>query len=220
MASRNYNQNYNSTQNKQNYNQNKQNYNQNKQNYNQNKQNYNQTKQNYNQNNISNQNDDENQVKIMTGFINISPDENLSPLFEILNKFRNSRGLKYSHQYKVNKIFFNISSEYLDEFYNERQFQISKYQTRSEFYCDPDIAQKLLEQKDSFLRMKWDQNNDRVLFLSRTPYIVHLNLVRRIFKDSNIEFIKDDPNYCVLTKPKFNFYGNNHNQDDQDDQDD
>lgn len=129
--------------------------------------------------------------KIMTGFIHYGEQDELTKLFDILNEFRKNNGLKYSHQYKANMVFFSLSSEHLDEFSKVRPFKISRFQTRSEYKCDQETCDKLMAQKDSFVRMLWDENTGVLTFLSRTPLRVHTNLLKRIFKDSNVEFQKD-----------------------------
>ena len=39
--------------------------------------------------------------------------------------------------------------------------------------------------------MRWDEENNTVIFLSRTTFKVHRRLIRRIFTDSEVEFDKD-----------------------------
>lgn len=138
----------------------------------------------------------EQKKKIMTGFIHYGKSDDLIEIFKILNDFRKNNGLKYTHQSIENKIFFNISSEHLNSFSKKRPFKISKYQTKSEYKCDKDISNKLMSLKDSFVRMLWDENTQTLTFLSRTPSKVHTNLLKRIFKDSEVEFIKE--NYIML----------------------
>ena len=134
--------------------------------------------------------------KIMTGYIHYNESDDLTQLFQILNEFRKNNGLKYSHQGKVSMVFFNISSEHLDALYKMRPFKISKFQTKSEYQCDSDTANKLMEQKDSFVRMTWNEQTNVLTLMSRTIGRVHGNLVRRIFKDSGLEFNND--HYKVL----------------------
>lgn len=129
--------------------------------------------------------------RIMTGYIHYGESDDLTKLFDILNEFRKNNGLKYSHQSKASMVFFNVSSEHLDSFSQVRPFKISRFQTKSEYKCDTVTSTQLMAQKDSFLRMLWDESTGVLTFLSRTPSRVHGNLVRRIFKDSGVEFQRD-----------------------------
>lgn len=135
--------------------------------------------------------------KLLTGFIHYNDPNNLTELFNVLKKFREDYGLKFSHQSNVNKVFFIISTEHLNALSEKTPFKISRYQTTSKYNnCDEETSNKLMEHKDSFLRMSWNQESKEFTFQSRTPFKVHGNLVRRIFRDSNVEFPKDD--YTVL----------------------
>jgi len=145
--------------------------------------------------------------RIMTGYIHYGESDDLIKLFDILNEFRKNNGLKYSHQSRVSMIFFNVSSEHLDAFSKVRPFKISRFQTKSEYKCDNETSLQLIAQKDSFLRILWDENTGILTFLSRTPSRVHGNLVRRIFKDSGIEFQKD--NYNLLRNFSVGIKNNN-----------
>jgi hypothetical protein len=137
--------------------------------------------------------------KIMTGYIHYGESDDLTKIFDVLNQFRKNNGLKYSHQSVASLIFFNISSEHLEAFSRVRPFKISRFQTRSEYKCEKETTDSLMAQKDSFLRMLWDENTGVLTFLSRTPSRVHANLVKRIFKDSGVEFQRDC--YSVLKSP-------------------
>jgi len=155
----------------------------------------------------------ETKPRIMTGYIHYGESDDLTKLFDILNEFRKNNGLKYSHQSRASMVFFNVSSEHLDAFSKVRPFKISKFQTKSEYKCDKETCDQLMGQKDSFLRMLWDESSGVLTFLSRTPSRVHGNLVRRIFKDSGVEFQRDS--YVVLRNPTT---GRNGQQDDADEQ--
>lgn len=138
----------------------------------------------------------ETKPRIMTGFIHYGEQDDLETLFSTLNEFRKNNGLKYSHQSKASMVFFNISSEHLDAFSKVRPFKISRFQTRTEYKCSEKTSLQLMGQKDSFLRMLWDEQTETVSFQSRTPSRVHGNLVRRIFRDSGVEFERE--NYSVF----------------------
>lgn len=137
-----------------------------------------------------------NKPKIMTGFIHYNDVDDLTSLFEVLNGFRKNYNLKYSHQGIVKLVFFNISSEYLGELAKVRPFKISRFQTKTEYQCDKEDAEKLMSLKDSFVRMMWDENSNTLTFMSRTVSRVHGNLVRRIFRDAEVSFNKEG--YKVL----------------------
>ena len=148
----------------------------------------------------------ETKPKIMTGYVHYNKSDDLAQLFETLNEFRKNNGLKYSHQGNVGMVFFNVNSEHLDALYKVRPFKISKFQTRSEYECDKDTSDKLMGQKDSFVRMNWDEQTNTLTFMSRTTSRVHGNLVRRIFKDSELNL--DKSQYKVLRD-----YTNTNNED-------
>lgn len=138
----------------------------------------------------------ETKPRIMTGFIHYGEADDLTKLFDILNDFRKNNGLKYSHQSKAQMVFFNVSSEHLDAFSKVRPFKISRFQTRTEYKCDEATSTQLMGQKDSFLRMMWDEESKTISFQSRTPSRVHGNLVRRIFRDAGVDFQRDS--YSVM----------------------
>lgn len=158
----------------------------------------------------------ETKPRIMTGYIHYGESDDLTRLFDILNEFRKNNGLKYSHQSRASMVFFNVSSEHLDAFSKVRPFKISRFQTKSEYKCDKETCDQLMGQKDSFLRMLWDESTGVLTFLSRTPSRVHGNLVRRIFKDSGVEFQRDS--YSVLRNPSTGRNGVQDTQDDGDEQ--
>jgi hypothetical protein len=160
----------------------------------------------------------ENKIKIMTGFIYYNKAEDLTELFETLNEFRKNYGLKYSHQKFSSKIYFNINSEHLGTLYKEKQFQISRFQTKSEYKCEKKTADKLMRQRDSFIRMDWNDETDTLTFMSRTESKHHSNLVKRIFKDSKITI--DMSNYQVLRDYLKNTKNNKKDDDDEEDDND
>lgn len=133
----------------------------------------------------------ENKSRIMTGFIHYGETDNMEKIFDILKEFRTKYGLKYSHQSKAQMVFFNLSFEHLEELSKVRPFKISRFQTKTEYKCDEATSNQLMGQKDSFLRMVWNDESSTLTFLSRTPSRVHGNLVRRIFRDSGVQFQKD-----------------------------
>lgn len=133
----------------------------------------------------------ENKTRIMTGFIHYDENDDKDKLFNILKEYRTNYGLKFSHQSKAQMVFFNISSEYMSSFSKVRPFKISHFQTRTEYKCDDVTSSQLMKQKDSFLRMMWNQETGSLTFLSRTPARVHSNLVRRVFRDSGVQFHSD-----------------------------
>jgi hypothetical protein len=53
-----------------------------------------------------------------------------------------------------------------------------------------------MSQKDSFIRMNWSDEDSTLSFLSRTTSRIHGQLVRRIFNDSQQEFVRTQ--YRVL----------------------
>ena len=136
----------------------------------------------------------ENRPRFITCFIHYSDNDNQEQIFEVLKTFRKEKGLKFSHHHGY--IFFTLLSSYLDEFSKVRPFKISRFQTKSEYKCSKEDADKLMSQKDSFIRMIWNEEKSVLTFLSRTTSRVHAQLVKRIFRDSQQEFVRTD--YTVL----------------------
>ena len=159
----------------------------------------------------------DNKLKIMTGFIYYNKAEDLTELFETLNEFRKNYGLKYSHQKFSSKIYFNINSEHLGTLYKEKQFKISRFQTKSEYKCEKKTADKLMRQRDSFIRMDWNEETNTLTFMSRTESKHHSNLVKRIFRDSKITI--DMSNYRVLRDYLKNTKNDKKDEDDDEDED-
>lgn len=124
--------------------------------------------------------------KNITCFIHYGESDDLVKIFEVLKDFRSRYGLKFSHH--KGYIFFTLLSENLAELAQVRPFKISKFQTKSEYPCSKDICNKLIQQRDSFIKMSWDDNSNKLTFISRTNPRIHLQLIRRIFTDANIEF--------------------------------
>jgi len=153
----------------------------------------------------------ETKSKIITGYIHYNESDDLAKIFEILNDFRKNHNLKYSHQSNVNMIFFNINSEYLEELSKVRPFKISKFQSKSEYKCESDVATALMKKKDSFLRMIWNEETKTLEFASRTISKVHSNLIKRVFKDSEQNFNK--LNYKVLRDLNQNYSNKNQEND-------
>jgi hypothetical protein len=136
----------------------------------------------------------ENRPRFITCFIHYSDNDNQEQIFEVLKTFRKEKGLKFSHHHGY--IFFTLLSSYLDEFSKVRPFKISRFQTKSEYKCSKEDADKLMSQKDSFIRMIWNDEKSVLTFLSRTTSRVHAQLVKRIFRDSQQEFVRTE--YTVL----------------------
>jgi hypothetical protein len=142
----------------------------------------------------------QNKPRIITCFVHYNKTDDQSKIFDVLKDFRNRHGLKFSHHQGY--IFFTLSSEHLDELSKVRPFKVSKFQTKSEFTCTKEVADKLIEQKDSFVRMFWNDETGRLTFVSRTLSRIHGQLVRRIFKDSNQQFDRDQ--YQIIRTPNDN----------------
>jgi len=136
----------------------------------------------------------ENKPRFITCFIHYSENDNQEQIFEVLKRFRKEKGLKFSHHRGY--IFFTLLSTHLDELSRVRPFKISRFQTKSVYNCSKEVADKLMSQKDSFIRMNWDEEANTLTFLSRTVSRVHGQLIRRIFRDSQEEFIRTE--YTIL----------------------
>lgn len=134
-------------------------------------------------------NGDQTKSKIVTLFIHYNQDDDLSKIFTVLNEFRTNCGLKFSHH--RGQIFVSVRSEHLNELYKRQPFKSSKYSTKTTYSCDEETGTRLVAQKDSFLRMSYDNDTGLVTFQSRTPQRVHYQLVTRVFKATNTTFDKD-----------------------------
>jgi hypothetical protein len=134
-------------------------------------------------------NGDQTKSKIVTLFIHYNQDDDLSKIFTVLNEFRTNCGLKFSHH--RGQIFVSVRSEHLNELYKRQPFKSSKYSTKTTYTCDEEIGSRLITQKDSFLRMSYDNDTGLVTFQSRTPPRVHYQLVSRVFTATNITFDKE-----------------------------
>lgn len=139
-----------------------------------------------------------NKPRIITCFVHYNKDDDQTKIFDVLKDFRTRHGLKFSHHQGY--IFFTLSSEYLDELSKVRPFKVSKFQTKSEFACTKEVADKLIGQKDSFVRMFWNEEDEKITFVSRTLSRIHGQLVRRIFKDSDQQFDRDS--YKIIREPR------------------
>lgn len=140
----------------------------------------------------------QNKPRIITCFVHYNKTDDQSKIFDVLKDFRTRHGLKFSHHQGY--IFFTLSSEHLDELSKVRPFKVSKFLTKSEFSCTKEVADKLIEQKDSFVRMFWSDETSKLTFVSRTLSRVHGQLVRRIFKDSDQQFDRDQ--YHIIRLPR------------------
>ncbi|AYV79972.1 MAG: hypothetical protein Gaeavirus3_26 [Gaeavirus sp.] len=136
----------------------------------------------------------EERVRNVTGYIHYNEDDDLTKIFDTLTKFRKEHGLKYSHH--KNFIFFLLKSDCLEELVKFQPFRISHYHSKSEYPCDKTDADKLLAVLDSFVRMSWNEETERVEFLSRTLGRIHNKLVRRIFETGGIEY--DNDKYMII----------------------
>jgi hypothetical protein len=127
----------------------------------------------------------------VTGYIHVNNDDDLSKVFLVLQEFR-KLGLKFSHHREY--IFFSVKSEHLDKLAQVQPFRISHFRSKSEYKCDKTLADKLSARFDSFVRMTFDETTETLCFLSRTVGKVHNQLVQRIFRDSNENFIHEQYN--------------------------
>ena len=151
-------------------------------------------------------NGDQTKSKIVTLFIHYNQDDDLSKIFTVLNEFRTNCGLKFSHH--RGQIFVSVRSEHLNELYKRQPFKSSKYSTKTTYSCDEETGTRLTAQKDSFLRMTYDNTAGTVTFQSRTPQRVHYQLVTRVFKATETTF--DNDKYVFV--PSDNQDQQQHNQ--------
>jgi hypothetical protein len=121
--------------------------------------------------------------KLITGYIRYNKDENIENVINTLKSFH----AKYSHH--IGYIFFSLDQNKLSELSTLLKFRISRFESKSHYSCSPDLASSLTSQRDSFLRIHYVDASQSVEFLSRTTSSVHYNLVQRLFKRANIEFV-------------------------------
>ena len=118
-------------------------------------------------------------------------------LFNKINELKKDKRIKYSHFSKNKVIYFSIPSDDVSDFV--KQIRVSKTNTyfKMTYKCDSDekTARKLSEQKDSFIKIRYETNTDEdgnishdVVFTSKLPKEVHIQASKRIFKSADIEF--------------------------------
>lgn len=120
---------------------------------------------------------------------NDNPDD-VKKIFSTINDLKSKFHLKFSNHPECGIIMLLFNRDNFAEFKKELDFSVSKYTSITKYTCDNDTAEKLKQQKDSFLRLHYDEG--MLLFTSRTPLNVHKKLVKRIFKDSEVEFNKSN----------------------------
>ena len=114
--------------------------------------------------------------------------EDVKKIFTSINELKSKFHLKFSNHPECGIIMLLFNRDNFAEFKKELDFSVSKYTSVTKYTCDTATAEKLKQQKDSFLRLHYDEG--MLLFTSRTPLNVHKKLVKRIFKDSDVEFDK------------------------------
>jgi hypothetical protein len=116
--------------------------------------------------------------------------EDVKKIFASINELKSKFHLKFSNHPECGIIMLLFNRDNFAEFKKELDFSVSKYTSVTKYTCDVATAEKLKQQKDSFLRLHYDEG--MLLFTSRTPLNVHKKLVKRIFKDSEVEFNKSN----------------------------
>jgi len=116
--------------------------------------------------------------------------EDVKKIFASINELKSKFHLKFSNHPECGIIMLLFNRDNFGEFKKELDFSVSKYTSVTKYTCDVSTAEKLKQQKDSFLRLHYDDG--MLLFTSRTPLNVHKKLVKRIFKDSEVEFNKNN----------------------------
>jgi hypothetical protein len=120
---------------------------------------------------------------------NDNPDD-VKKIFASINELKSKFHLKFSNHPECGIIMLLFNRDNFAEFKKELDFSVSKYTSVTKYTCDVATAERLKQQKDSFLRLHYDDG--MLLFTSRTPLNVHKKLVKRIFKDSEVEFNKSN----------------------------
>jgi len=116
--------------------------------------------------------------------------EDVKKIFASINELKSKFHLKFSNHPECGIIMLLFNRDNFAEFKKELDFSVSKYTSVTKYTCDVATSEKLKQQKDSFLRLHYDDG--LLLFTSRTPLNVHKKLVKRIFKDSEVEFNKSN----------------------------
>ena len=116
--------------------------------------------------------------------------EDVKKIFTSINELKSKFHLKFSNHPECGIIMLLFNRDNFAEFKKELDFSVSKYTSVTKYTCDVATSEKLKQQKDSFLRLHYDDG--MLLFTSRTPLNVHKKLVKRIFKDSEVEFNKSN----------------------------
>ncbi len=116
--------------------------------------------------------------------------EDVKKIFATINDLKSKFHLKFSNHPECGIIMLLFNRDNFSEFKKELDFSVSKYTSVTKYTCDVATAERLKQQKDSFLRLHYDDG--MLLFTSRTPLNVHKKLVKRIFKDSEVEFNKSN----------------------------
>ncbi len=116
--------------------------------------------------------------------------EDVKKIFATINDLKSKFHLKFSNHPECGIIMLLFNRDNFAEFKKELDFSVSKYTSVTKYTCDVATAERLKQQKDSFLRLHYDDG--MLLFTSRTPLNVHKKLVKRIFKDSEVEFNKNN----------------------------
>jgi hypothetical protein len=116
--------------------------------------------------------------------------EDVKKIFASINELKSKFHLKFSNHPECGIIMLLFNRDNFAEFKKELDFSVSKYTSVTKYTCDVATSEKLKQQKDSFLRLHYDDG--MLLFTSRTPLNVHKKLVKRIFKDSEVEFNKSN----------------------------
>ncbi len=114
--------------------------------------------------------------------------EEVNKIFANLQELKSKYHLKFSNHPDCGITMLIFSRDNFNEFKEKLNFSVSKYTSVTKYSCDQETADKLKTQKDSFLRLHYEDG--LLLFTSRTPLNVHKKLVKRIFKDSEVEFNK------------------------------
>jgi hypothetical protein len=115
-------------------------------------------------------------------------DEEVNKIFTNLHELKSKFHLKFSNHPDCGITMLIFSRDNFSEFKEKLNFSVSKYTSVTKYCCDQQTADKLKLQKDSFLRLHYEDG--LLLFTSRTPLNVHKKLVKRVFKDSEVVFDK------------------------------
>ncbi len=136
--------------------------------------------------------------------------EDLDGFFQTLKELKKVINFKYTHGNQF--VFIKLNGDDLTVLSENIKFQISRYYTVSEYSCPENIAKKICEQLETFVIIKYDEENKKIVFTSRIQTMEHLNIVIKIFNRAEVKFYKTCYKVVSDNKPNFKKSHNDENE--------